>query len=72
MAKKPKIINQRGRPTVKAMLVADRPTVRLRPSSYQPSKAELEGGMAIDMEPEQLAEAVLGIVTIQNEDDTDA
>ena len=54
------------------MPVADRPTVRLKASRYQPSKAELEADMAIDMEPEQLAEAALGLVTIQVDDDKDA
>ena len=53
--------------------VTDRPTVRLKPSSYQPSKAELEADVAIDMEPERLAEAALGVVTIQTADeDADA
>ena len=54
------------------MPVADRPTVRLKPSSYQPSKAELEADVAIDMEPERLAEAALGVVTIQADDDKGA
>ena len=46
------------------MPVADRPTVRLKASSYQPSP-ELEADVGIDMTPEQLAEAALGVVTIQ-------
>lgn len=34
-------------------------TVRVKPSSYQPSKAELEEPVKIDATPEQLARAIL-------------
>ncbi len=51
------------------MPVADRPTVRLKASGYQPRKAELEADMSVDMAPEQLAEATLGLVTIRTEDE---
>ena len=54
------------------MPVADRPTVRLKASKYQPRKAELEADMSVDMTPEQLAEATLGVVTVQVDDDKDA
>ncbi len=50
------------------MPVADRPAVRLKPSSYQPGKAELEADVAIDEKPERLAEVALGVVTIQADD----
>ena len=44
----------------------DRP---VEASSYQPRKAELEADMSVDMPPEQLAEATLGLVTIQTGDE---
>ena len=43
----------------------DRPEVRVRPSGYQPTKAELEADMAIDATPEALAEATLRPVTLR-------
>ena len=54
------------------MPVADRLTVRLKPSSHQPGKAELEADVAVNEKPERLAEAALGIVTIQADDDKSA
>ena len=39
--------------------------LRLRPSSYQPSKAELEEDMSVDATPEELALAVLQQVEIR-------
>lgn len=41
-----------------------RPEVRVKPHSYQPSKAELEADVSIDATPEQLARAVLRPVKI--------
>lgn len=38
--------------------VDPRPTVRLKKSSYQPSKAELEEEVRIDATPEELAKAL--------------
>lgn len=42
-----------------------KPVVRLKPSSYQPSKAELEEDMRIDATPEQLLQAVVRDVKIE-------
>ena len=42
----------------------ERPEVRVKPHSYQPSKAELETPVKIDATPEQLARAVLRPVKI--------
>ena len=36
-----------------------RATVKLKPSSYQPSKAELEADVSIDATPEELRHAVM-------------
>ncbi len=44
--------------------------VRVKPHSYQPSKAELEESIRIDATPEQLAKAVVTPVRIV--DDSDA
>lgn len=44
--------------------VPDRPVVRLKPSSYQPTEAELEEPIKIDATPEELALAVLRPVRI--------
>ena len=44
------------------------PTVRIKRSSYQPSKAELEEEIKIDATPEQLARAVARKVNIEYED----
>lgn len=40
------------------------PEVRVRPYSYQPSKAELEEEMQIDATPEELAKALLRQVKV--------
>ncbi len=45
------------------------PTVRVKPHSYQPSKAELDEPVKIDATPEQLAEAVLRPVTLVEDPD---
>ena len=44
--------------------LADRPVVRVKPSSYQPTRAELEEPIKIDATPEELALAVLRPVRI--------
>ncbi len=48
----------------------DTPTVRLKPSSYQPSKAELEEPVTVpeDTTPEDLARAVVTPVNVVEED----
>lgn len=43
----------------------ERPEVQVRPSGYQPSKAELEADMSIDATPEALAERTLRPVTLR-------
>ena len=43
----------------------DKPIVRLRPSSYQPSKAELEEEVRIDATPQELLRAVVRDVKIE-------
>lgn len=40
------------------------PEVRVRPYSYQPSKAELEEEIKIDATPEELAKALLRQVNV--------
>ena len=37
----------------------ERQTLRVKPSRYQPSKAELEADVSMDATPDQLAEALL-------------
>jgi hypothetical protein len=44
------------------------PTVRIKRSSYQPSKKQLEEEIKIDATPEQLARAVGRQVNIEYED----
>ena len=46
----------------------DRPVVRVKPSSYQPSKAELEEDMRIKATPRQLAAAMLATVEVVEEE----
>lgn len=48
-----------------AMPKLERPEVQVRPSGYQPSKAELEADMSIDATPEALAERTLRPVTLR-------
>ena len=43
----------------------DRATVRVKPYSYQPSKAELDADVTLDATPDQLARAILQDVTIK-------
>lgn len=47
---------------------AGAPTVRLKPSSYQPSKAELEEEVRIEAAPEDVARAVARQVRIVSND----
>lgn len=44
------------------------PTLKLKSSRYQPSKAELEEEIRIDATPEELARAVLRDVNIEREE----
>ena len=47
----------------------DRPTVRVKPHSYQPSKAELDEPIRIDATPQQIAKAVVTPVRIVEDPD---
>ena len=44
-------------------------TLRVKPRSYQPTKAELEADVGIETTPDELAEAVLRPVNIIEDDD---
>ena len=44
------------------------PTVRVKPRSYQPTKAELEADVGIDATSDELAEAVLRPVRIVDDE----
>ena len=44
--------------------------VRLKPSAYQPSKAELEEDISIDATPDELAHAILQPARIVHDPDT--
>ena len=50
---------------------SDKPIVRLRRWSYQPTKAELEEDMSIDATPEELAKGAFRPVTVKTVDDDD-
>ena len=41
-----------------------RPTVHVKPTTYQPSKAELEEQIRVDATPEELARAVMQPATV--------
>ena len=43
----------------------EKPVVRIKPATYQPTKAELEEDMSIDTTPENLAKVALRLVTIK-------
>ncbi len=45
----------------------DRPTVFVKPSSYQPSMAELREQVKINASPEQIAKSLLRQVKIEKE-----
>ena len=42
-----------------------KPVVGVRPYSYQPSKAELEADISIDLSPEEIRDALLRAVTVK-------
>lgn len=44
---------------------SEKPTVWLKPSSYQPSKAELEEDVSIDATPGELRRAVMRPVKVK-------
>ena len=46
-----------------------KPVVRVRPHTYQPSKAELEEDVRLDATPEELVRAVLQPVRIVEDHD---
>lgn len=46
-----------------------RRTVRVKPSSYQPTKAELEKEIHIDATPEELARAIVTPVNVVHDGD---
>ena len=50
--------------------IKDKPAVRLKPSSYQPSKAEMEEDIGIDTTPEDLLRAVVSDVRIEYDENT--
>ena len=43
----------------------DRPTIRVKPYSYQPSKAELEEDVSVDATPEEVRAALMRPVVVQ-------
>ena len=43
---------------------ATRPTIRVKPHTYQPTRAELREDVSIDATPEELARAVLRPVKV--------
>ena len=45
----------------------ERPVVKIKPATYQPTKAELEEDVSVDATPEELAKAALRQVTIKVE-----
>ena len=53
---------------IKASLDGNLPTVRLKSSRYQPSKAELEEEVRIPTTPTRLAKAVVKTVKIKHEE----
>ena len=44
--------------------ITDRPTIRVKPHSYQPSKAEREAPFRLNATPEQIAKAAVTPVRI--------
>lgn len=51
------------------MKIGPRRTVRVKPHSYQPKKAEMEEEFTIDATPEELATAILQPVKIVEDSD---
>ena len=52
-------------------MTKDKPTVRVQPATYQPSKAELEEDVGINTTPEEFARTALQPMTVKTigEDD---
>lgn len=52
-------------------MTKDKPEVRVKPATYQPTKAELEEDMSVDTTPEDLARVALQPMTVKTigEDD---
>ena len=46
-------------------MTKDKPTVRVRPATYQPSKAELEEDVSTDTTPEEFARGALQPMTVK-------
>ena len=46
-----------------------KPTVKVKPHSYQPTAAELDEDLSIDADPDDLARAVLHRVVVEETDD---
>ena len=46
-----------------------KPMVRVRPYSYQPSKAELDEDVAVNASPEEVRAALVRPVTVEESDD---
>ena len=44
--------------------VTQKPVVKVRPYSYQPSKAELEEDIAVDASPEEIRDALMRSVSV--------
>ena len=53
-------------------MTKDKPAVRVRPATYQPSKAEREEDIGIDTTPEELARVALQPMTVKTIGDDDA
>ena len=51
----------------KAGTAAQKPAIRVKPFSYQPSKAELEKDMSVKATPRQLAQAALATVDVRED-----
>ena len=66
---------QRGRPVEKdeVSVSLGRPPhrrhVTVQPSSYQPSKAELEADVSVQVTPEGLRNAIMRLVVVKESDD---
>lgn len=47
----------------------EKPIVRVRPFHYQPSKAELEADVTVDASPEEVRDALMRSVIVEETDD---
>ena len=61
-------MSKRGRKASTAGAAATKPVVKVKPYSYQPSKAELEEDVRIKATPRELAEAALATVEVREGD----